>query len=121
MKTIFLHKSQLLVFSALLTVGLTVSTAMGSATVLANPRKQAQACPRITIRNALVFAQNEENKVSEKDKSDSSAERIESDSRTEPKARKNDLPSGSESKPLKRFVPSEKIEANQAVDFPYDI
>lgn len=98
-----------------------MSPAMESATVLAGPRKQAPACPCVTIQDTLVFAQNEGNKVSEKEKNDNSPERIESDSKTETKPKKNDLPSGSESKPLKRFVPSEKIEANQAVDFPYDI
>ncbi len=121
MKTIFLHKSLILIFVALLTMGLTVCLGMGNTAVLANPRKQAPTCPCIAIQNALVFAQNKENKASEEEKNGSSPKRIESDSKTKTKPKKNDLPSGSESKPLKRFVPSEKIEADQAVDFPYDI
>jgi len=121
MKTIFFHKSPILVFVALLTMGLTVCLGMGNTLALANPRKQAPACPCIAIQNALVFAQNEENKISEKGKNGSSPERIESDSKPETKPKKNDLPAGSKSKPLKSFVPSEKIEADQAVDFPYDI
>ncbi|MBW1895462.1 MAG: hypothetical protein JRI47_00235 [Deltaproteobacteria bacterium] len=43
----------------------------------------------------------------------------ESGTKTEPK--KNESSSGPKSKPLKRFVPSEKIRAEQGVDFPYDI
>jgi hypothetical protein len=105
MKTIFLHKSQLLVFSALLTVGLTVSP----------------ACQFVTTQVGLVFAQDSGNKAREKEKNGSSDEHIESETKIESKSKKNDSPSGTKSKPLKRFVPSEEIDAEQAVDFPYDI
>ncbi len=121
MKTIPLHKSLILIFVALLTMGLTVCLGTGNTAVLAGPRKQAPTFPCVGIRNALVFAQNRENKVSEREKNGSSPERIESDSKTGTKPKKNDLPSVPESKPLKSFVPSEKIRADQAVDFPYDI
>jgi hypothetical protein len=42
---------------------------------------------------------------------------------TEPESKTDEeqKSSGVEKKPLKNFQPSEKIEAEQAVDFPYDI
>jgi len=43
----------------------------------------------------------------------------ESGTKTAPK--KNESSSRSKSKPSKRFVPSEKIRAEQGVDFPHDI
>jgi len=42
-------------------------------------------------------------------------------SKTQTKREKKEAPPGQKSEPLKRFVPSKKIKADQAVDFPYDI
>lgn len=121
MKTIPLHKSLLLVFSVLLTVGLAVSPEMGSATVLAGPRKKATQCPYVATQEAFIFAQNEEGDPAHKERKGGFSEPDESDAKPETKRQKKDLPPGSNSKPLKGFVPSEEIEADQAVDFPYDI
>jgi hypothetical protein len=45
-----------------------------------------------------------------------------SDSReSESRTQKTEAPAAAEKKPLKDFQPTEKIEADQAVDFPYDI
>jgi len=45
-----------------------------------------------------------------------------SDSReSESRAQETEAPAATEKKPLKEFKPTEKIEADQAVDFPYDI
>jgi hypothetical protein len=45
-----------------------------------------------------------------------------SDSReSESRTQETEAPAATEKKPLKDFQPSEKIEADQAVDFPYDI
>jgi hypothetical protein len=43
------------------------------------------------------------------------------DPKTQTKREKKGASPGQKSEPLKRFVPSKKIEADQAVDFPYDI
>jgi hypothetical protein len=43
------------------------------------------------------------------------------DPKTQTKREKKRTSPGQKSEPLKRFVPSKKIEADQAVDFPYDI
>ena len=45
------------------------------------------------------------------------------DEKSEPKTEvgKGGAPSSTETAPLKPFVPSEQVEADQAVDFPYDI
>ena len=42
-------------------------------------------------------------------------------SASEPKTEEKKESSGTQEKPLKEFRPSERIEAEQAVDFPYDI
>ena len=68
----------------------------------------------------LMVSQYEKDKSTEKT-AGRSAEEKESDSKTETDPEKDDVPSGSEREPLKRFEPSEKIEADQAVDFPWDI
>jgi hypothetical protein len=45
-----------------------------------------------------------------------------SDSReSESRTQETEAPAATEKKPLKEFKPTEKIEADQAVDFPYDI
>jgi hypothetical protein len=45
-----------------------------------------------------------------------------SDSReSESRTQETEAPTATEKKPLKDFQPTEKIEADQAVDFPYDI
>ena len=43
------------------------------------------------------------------------------DTKTRTKGDKKGASPGQKSEPLKRFVPSQKIEADQAVDFPNDI
>jgi hypothetical protein len=65
----------------------------------------------LTIDQVVLIAENE---VEE----DSAGRREDSEREVKPDERKS---SKSKSKPLKRFVPSEKIKAGQGVDFPYDI
>ncbi len=65
---------------------------------------------------AVVVAQNE-TQTSPKEKTAGSHESQESESKTDEKQEST----GDKKKPLKDFHPSEKIEAEQAVDFPYDI
>lgn len=70
----------------------------------------------------IALAQLEKKKTkTEKEKTESSSERNAWDSEEETKTEKSKQDSGAKPKPLKSFVPSEKIEADQAVDFPYDI
>ena len=66
--------------------------------------------------NALFVAQNDTQRAGN-DKGAPSSESSESESKTD---EKKDSTSAKK-KPLKDFKPSEKIEAEQAVDFPYDI
>jgi hypothetical protein len=69
----------------------------------------------------MALAQLEKKTRTEKEKTESSSERNAGDSEEETKTGKSKQDSGAKPKPLKSFVPSEKIEADQAVDFPYDI
>jgi hypothetical protein len=66
--------------------------------------------------NALFVAQNETQKAANGTRAPSSESR-EPESKTD--ERKDSA--SAEKKPLKEFKPSEEIEAEQAVDFPYDI
>ncbi|MGD2185646.1 MAG: hypothetical protein PVI71_05945 [Desulfobacterales bacterium] len=63
----------------------------------------------------VIVAQN--NTQTATNDRDASSESEESESKTDEK----NASSGDKKKPLKDFQPSEKIEAEQAVDFPYDI
>ena len=65
---------------------------------------------------AISVAQNE-TQTATNDKPAPSSESKESESKTEEKKESSDA----KKKPLKDFQPSERIEAEQAVDFPYDI
>ena len=76
--------------------------------------------PGAATQQHIMVSQLEEDKPIEK-KTGSSSEHKESDSETETNPENNDKSSGSKGEPLKRFVPSEKIEPDQAVDFPWDI
>ena len=67
-------------------------------------------------RNTVIVAQNE-TQTATNDKDESSAEVKERKINTDEKKES----AGVAEKPLKDFQPSEKIEAEQAVDFPYDI
>jgi len=65
---------------------------------------------------AMVVAQNETRPTAKENNAaapENNKAQIETD--------KKEAPSGADTKPLKDFQPSEKIEAEQAVDFPYDI
>jgi hypothetical protein len=66
--------------------------------------------------NRVILA---ESGTGENKKNGKTSEPDESGPKTDPK--KNESSSRSKSKPSKRFVPSEKIRAEQGVDFPYDI
>ena len=66
---------------------------------------------------SIVLAQNDKTAPDENGKSQSGSETDES----EPAADDKNKSSNAKSKPLKPFVPSEKIPGDQAVDFPVDI
>lgn len=121
MKKTRLYKKSIPVFVALLTMDLVACPVMGKPVAWTDSQKVAALYPGVEIRKSFVFAQNKGNNTADKEKNDNLSERNETDADPETKRQKKDLPPGSKSKPLKEFVPSEKIEADQAVDFPYDI
>jgi hypothetical protein len=116
-----LHARETLVFVALLTLALAVCLGTGISFAWADLREPSPLYAETETWKPLVFAQNEENKPAQKDENGHSSERKESDLKTEINSKEKDLKPGSNSKTLKRFVPSEEIEADQSVDFPYDI
>lgn len=121
MKKTRLYKKTRLAFVGLLTMNWFVYPVMGISAALTDLQKRTALYPGAEIREFLVLAQSEKNNPADKEKNGSSSERNEADAKQERKRQKKDLPTGSKSKLLKDFVPSEEIEADQTVDFPYDI
>jgi hypothetical protein len=111
----------MLIIVALLSMKTTGLSSMTDAMARTAPQNGALPRPGAHGHAGLLFAQNEEEKLQKNEEIGLSPGRNESDSRPDKKPGKKDLPSKSAPKKLKRFVPSEKIEADQAVDFPYDI
>jgi hypothetical protein len=85
-------------------------------TARAGTANQAQPVWKQPNSYTVIVAQNE-TQTATNDKSTPSSESKEPESKTDEKKES----SGVKKKPLKDFSPSEKIEAEQAVDFPYDI
>jgi hypothetical protein len=67
----------------------------------------------------VLFVQNDKRGGSDKE-SDDSAEKTDEETVTGVKS-KREKSNGKSAKQIKPFVPSEKIPADQEVDFPYDI
>ena len=72
-------------------------------------------------QNSIVLAANDKSDPDGNDKSKSVANGQEPKPESEPAADDKSKSSKAKSKPLKPFVPSEKIPGGQAVDFPVDI
>ena len=70
-------------------------------------------------QNSIVLAASDNNKPDDTEKTTSGSATKGSES--EPAADDKNKSSNAKSKPLKPFVPSEKIPGDQAVDFPVDI
>lgn len=68
-----------------------------------------------------VMAQNDNTAPDDSEKSDSGSENKGSESESKSTTDDKDNSVKTKSKPLKPFVPSEKIPGEQAVDFPVDI
>jgi hypothetical protein len=79
--------------------------------VEADSSKTSNPDSEIQKHEAIIISQSESEKSSDSEKKDRSSEN--QDSETESQA--------SEKKPVKDFKPSEKIGAEQAIAFPYDI
>lgn len=65
---------------------------------------------------SVIVAQNE-TQDGGKDKNEASSEKKEAESSSDENQKSSEV----KKRPLKEFQPSERIEAEQAVDFPYDI
>ena len=72
-------------------------------------------------RESIILAQNDSSTSEDKEKTTSGSETNGSGSESESTEDDKNKSSDAKSKPLKPFVPSEKIPGDQAVDFPVDI
>ena len=91
-------------------------SAIGSRVVQADPTNQAQSVEKQPNPYPQIVAQNETQTATGEKNAPAPASK-ESETKTDEKKKSSDA----KKKPLKKFRPSEKIEAEQAVDFPYDI
>ena len=82
-----------------------------------NPGRTAVMVSGTEKQAAIDLAENTSNGPDDNKKANPDA----SSRQSEPISDSGSQPAGTKSKPLKPFVPSEKIPAGQAVDFPVDI
>ena len=119
-KIMCLRKKNIFILKAFWTVALIMCPHMGGVADCRELHTEVSAGPGDAAQEHVMISQLEEGKPTKK-KTGSFSERKESDSETRTDPENNDKSSKSEREPLKRFEPSEKIEPDQAVDFPWDI
>jgi hypothetical protein len=101
---------------AIITIGLLGSLGIENWTVRAGTSYQSLPYQEQPIQDSVVVAQNE-TQTTTQEKTEPSSESNASESQTQ----KKKTSAEAKQRPLKDFRPSERIEAEQAVDFPYDI
>ena len=101
---------------AVITVTISGFLVIANWAVQAGPSYQPLPDQKQSKQHPMVVAQSE-TQTTTKEKTAPSSESSASESKTQEKKES----AGAREKPLKEFRPSEKIEAEQAVDFPYDI
>lgn len=101
---------------AIITIALLGSLAIENWTVRAGTSYQPLPVQKQSKQHPVVVAQNE-TQTTPQEKTVPSSESNASESQTQEKKKSAEA----KKKPLKDFQPSERIEAEQAVDFPYDI
>ena len=72
-------------------------------------------------QNSILLAANDNNKPGDTEKAASGSESKGSETESKPTVESKEKSSKTKPRPLKPFVPSEKIPGDQAVDFPVDI
>ena len=83
-------------------------------------RTESLACGTV-MQNSIVLAANDNNKPDDTEKATSGSESKGSETESKPTVEGKEKSSKTKPRPLKPFVPSEKIPGDQAVDFPVDI
>ena len=101
---------------AIITVAISGFGFIANWNVPVGPSYQTLPDQKESKQHRLVVAQNE-TQTAPKEETAPSSENSTSESKTQEKKES----AGAKEKPLKEFRPSERIEAEQAVDFPYDI
>ena len=101
---------------AIITVAISGFWVIANRAVPADPLYQPLPDQKQSKQHPVVVAQSE-TQTTTKEKTAPSSE----SSASEPKTQEKKESAGAQEKPLKVFRPSERIEAEQAVDFPYDI
>ncbi len=101
---------------AIITVAISGFWFIANWAVPAGPSYQTLPGQKQSKQHRVVVAQSD-TRTTTKEKTAPSSE----SSASEPKTQEKKESAGTQEKPPKAFRPSERIEAEQAVDFPYDI
>ncbi len=116
-----LSKSISALAAAIVILSAPITPAMNAVVTARNPGRTDILHQTTSTQETIVLAQNEETTTKDKNNTASGAQDQTPEPGTVPKADSNDPFTKSRAAPLRPFVPSEKIPAEQAVDFPVDI
>lgn len=94
---------------------------MGTFTQHVNPARTESLSSTIVKQKSMVLAENEGSTSADIDETKIDSNSKGSEPESGPKTDSNDRSTKSKAAPLKTFIPTEKIPAEQAVDFPADI
>jgi hypothetical protein len=115
--------NKLIAVTAVLILGLCPTMAMGKRVDAPALKNDFSENPTFGAEKegSIVFTQNDHSTPDDEAKTASGSDTTESKPESAPANDDKNKSSKAESKPLKPFVPSEKIPGEQAVDFPVDI
>jgi hypothetical protein len=102
-------------------MGVPVALGMRSNALAESPAPADRQGSSPLKQNSIVLAANDNNKPDDAEKAASGSGSKGSETESKPTVEGQEKSSKTKPRPLKPFVPSEKIPADQAVDFPVDI
>ena len=94
---------------------------MGAFTQHVNAERTEFLRSSIVKQKSIVLAENDGSAPVDKEETEIGSSSKGSEPESDPKTDSDDRPTPKKAAPLKTFIPSEKIPAEQAVDFPADI
>ena len=116
-----LGKSISALTAAIVILSAPITPGMNAVVAARNPGRTDILHQNTSTQKRIVLAQNEETTTEEKNNTASGGQDQTPEPGTAPETDSNDPSTKSRAAPLKPFVPSEKIPAEQAVDFPVDM
>jgi hypothetical protein len=102
-------------------MGVPVASGMRSIALDESPGLADMRGSNLLKQESIVLAANDNNKPDDTEKAASGSESKGSETESKPTVEGKEKSSKTKPRPLKPFVPSERIPGDQAVDFPVDI